>query len=315
MTSDRVLSSLAQPTNYVAQAYESRTNQLEGERSQEAETQRQSDNDMLKVFEFAGDGHVNEAKHYAQLKGLQVPEEIYSNADFAKGLNLSGKFYGDDPVAAQKFTTAWMSSPGGDFNQRFTLAQQAAGVPVNPQDRDYQRKIQFEEWKLKNLPNQSGGFSLTGGQTRYDAGGNVLASQPAQPPVSRFEAGQKAYNEVAGSGLASPEQAENARLQAIQYWDEAYGQPQQPAQPVFQGRGASTGLTNADPLQASQQAIGQREGEIGVNPYQTAPLPAPAPAQQIPSGLPPGSVMIGTANGRPVYQAPNGERFIDDGNP
>lgn len=36
---------------------------------------------------------------------------------------------------------------------------------------------------------------------------------------------------------------------------------------------------------------------------------APAAAAQLPPGLPPNSRMIGTSNGKPVYETPNGERF------
>lgn len=291
MVDQNILSRLQQPTNVVAQAYTDRTNQLDAQREAEAKKQQdaitQRDNDMLKVFEFAGDGRTEEAKFYANQKGLQVPDEVLSNADFAKGLTLAGKIYGDDPVAAQKFTTAWMQSGGGDFQSRLTMAQQAAGKVIDPADREYQRKIQFELWKLKNLPKSgASGFSLSPGQTRYDAAGNPVASVPQGPPISRFEAGQRAAQAVMQGGLSSQEQVNQARLAAEQAWDQSFGQQN------GGGTGVSAGLAGA-PAAASQ-----------------------VPTQpQIPSGLPQGSVMIGTANGRPVYQAPNGERFIDDGNP
>jgi hypothetical protein len=154
---------LANPVNHVAQAYQARTQQFD-------EQTRQKDNDMLKVFEFAGDGRLDEAKFYAQSKGLEadVPPQVYENADFAKGLTLAGKIYGDDPVAAEKFTTAWTQNKTGDFQGRLAAAQQAAGKPIDPNDREYQRKIAFEMWKLKNVPNKDGGFTLAPGQTRYD---------------------------------------------------------------------------------------------------------------------------------------------------
>lgn len=289
-----LLSRLQQPTNTVAQAYEARTQQLDAKRQEEAAAQQkaieQRDNDMLKVFEFAGDGRTEEAKFYAQQKGLQIPEEVLGNADFAKGLTLAGKIYGDDPVAAQKFTTAWMQSNGGDFQSRLAAAQQAAGKVIDPADREYQRKIQFELWKQKNIPaSGGGGFSLTPGQTRYDASGKQIASLPAEPPISRFEAGQRAAQAVMQGGLSSQAEVEAARRAAESAWDAAYGQQS----PAAGGGGVSPGLASGG-----------------------APAAPVQPQQpQIPSGLPPGSVMIGTANGRPVYQAPNGERFIEDGNP
>ena len=391
-----VLNSLSQPVNHVARAYEARSTQLDTQRKEEAanqaKVQQQRDNDMLKVFEFAGDGRAQEAKYYAQSKGLEVPEEIYSNADFAKGLTLAGKLYGDDPESAQKFTTAWMSNPSGDLQARVMAAQQATGRPINPEDREYQRKIAFEIWKSQNLPKE--------------------------PKIDRFQAGQNAYNEVMGGMTGSAEAADAARAEAQKHWDAEYGRRGQTVSPGLSGGitnlpgfgtapplsvsnnnpgnmrpvGQTTGFQKFDTPQAgmdamrndlaikiagnssamtsrfgpgyqptlanviatwappeenntaqyvmyvSQQAgIGPNQvltpadidrivpamikmegGQQATNYYgqQANPAPSdPSAGQQVPSGLPQGSVMIGTANGRPVYQAPNGERFIDDGNP
>lgn len=292
-----LLNQLAAPVNNVAQAYESRTSALQQQDKAEADLQRQKDNDMLKVFEFAGDGQVNEAKYYAQTKGLEIPQEIYSNADFAKGLTLAGKIYGDDPVAAQKFTTAWVQNPTGDFQTRLAAAQQAAGKAIDPNDREYQRKIQFEMWKMKNIPKDP--FTLNPGETRYDGTGKPMASTPPKPPVDRFKAGADAYNATLQSGMATDAQANAARESAYKEWDQIYGQP--PAPPVPPA--ASPGLTGGGFSPAPAPLAPQNGAVTSTQP------------PQIPSGLPQGSVMIGTANGRPVYQAPNGDRFVDDGNP
>lgn len=393
-----LLTSLSQPVNNVAQAYETRTNALTAERAaqqkaeQDAQTQR--DNDMLKVFEFAGDGRTNEARIYAQNKNLQIPEEIYADSDFSKGLTLAGKLYGQDPGAAQKFSQNWASTRGqGDFMSRLQLAQQAAGVPIDPNDREYQRKIAFELWKQKNIPEK--------------------------PGIDRFKAGQDAYNKVMDTGLNTPQQADAARADAYKYWDQEYGAQGRAspglvgggdvslpgfgtAPPVSTGPlsvrnnnpgnmrpvGASTGFQQFSSPEEGMQAMrndlalkisGQSQAmqarfgpnyqptlanviatwappeenntpqyvmfvsrQTGISPHQPLSIadidrivpamiqmeggsqagqyfgasPAGQPQQQpVPSGLPQGSVMIGTANGRPVWQAPTGERFIDDGNP
>lgn len=294
--SQGLLNNLANPTNHVAEAYQARTKQFDDQ-------QRQKDNDMLKVFEFAGDGHIEEARYYAQNKGLEVPQEIYSNADFAKGLTLAGKIYGDDPVAAQKFTTAWIQNPQGDFQSRLAAAQQAAGKVIDPLDREFQRKIRLEQWKIDHKGREP--YTLSPGETRYE-GGKAVASTPAKPPIDRFKAGADAYNASVQSGLSTPQQAEAARQSAYQEWDAIYGQNPAGA--------ASQGLVGG---QAPASAQVPAQGTFSPAP---APLAQPAPASsytqpQIPSGLPPGSVMIGTSNGKAVYQAPNGDRFIDDGNP
>lgn len=292
----------ANSINPTQAAYEARETKLGEQHAAESkaalDAQTRRDNDMLKVFEFAGDGQVDAAKYYAKSKGLEIPEQIYSNADFAKGLALSGKLYGDDPEAAHKFTNAWMQTQG-DLNTRITSAQQAAGKPVNSADRDYQRKIQFEEWKLKNLPNSGSGgdssFTLEPGKSRIIADGTVIASMPAEPPISRYEAVQKTINSLLSSGMSSQEEIDREAKRAGELWDAAYG-----------NNTASTGITGGmqDPMAASNNAISQRQSEIGVNPYQTQ--------DRLPAGLPEGSVLIGTASGRPVYQTPDGRRFIDD---
>ncbi len=45
------------------------------------------------------------------------------------------------------------------------------------------------------------------------------------------------------------------------------------------------------------------------------PTQSLASPSQIPSGLPQGSSQIGTSGGKPVYKAPNGDMFIDNGAP
>lgn len=233
---NNIVNRIANPVNEVASAYQGRTNQLtqqrEAESAKEAAAQQQRDNEMLKVFEFAGDGYVDEARYYAQQKGIEVPDAVYKNADFAKGLTLAGKIYGNDPAAAQKFTQAWMGTQG-DFDTRLTQAQQAAGVPINPEDRELQRKIEFERWKLNNVPRGSDSFTLGPNDVRYGSDGTEIARGPSQPPISRYEAGQKAYNEAMGSLTGSPDIAEQAMQRAYAEWDAAYGNQgggQQPMQ-------------------------------------------------------------------------------------
>jgi hypothetical protein len=184
-----IIGSLLQPVNNVAKGFGERTAQFQA-------ADAAKDKDMLKVFEYAGDGHTDEARLFAQQKGLQVPDGIFENADMAKGLTLAGKIYGDDPAAAQKFTTAWMANQNGDFRTRLTAAQQAAGVAINPSDREYKQKIDFELWKLQNIPEK--------------------------PPISRFEAGQKAYD-VVMQGLSDVGTANQARLDATKNWDTEFG--------------------------------------------------------------------------------------------
>lgn len=297
MVQSNLVNSLAAPKNAVADAYQAKTQQFQAQ-------DRQRDNDMLKVFEYAGDGNTEAAQYYAKSKGLQVPEQVYQNSDFAKGLALSGKFYGDDPEAAQKFTQSWMQNQGGDFDARMTAAETAAGKPVNKADREYQRKIDFEKWKIQNGV-EGKSFSLGPGQTHYDASGRPVASVPGQPPISRFQAGQNAYNSVMQSGLSDAGAAEQARQTAYGEWDKSF--LPSPAAPPAGGGTASPGLTGGVP---TAPAIPQQPAPVAGQGAAAVTQPP-----QIPSGLPQGSVMIGTSNGKAVYQDPQGNRYVDDGNP
>ncbi len=150
---NNIINGLAQPVNHVAQAYERRTQKIENDRKEEQANQaaavKQRDEQMLQVFEFAGDGRTEEAKILAQQKGLNVPEEIYSNGDFAKGLAAAGSFYGDDPQGAQRFAMAWMQTRDNpDYAQRVLKASQMAGKPIDPEDRRFQQKMALEKWKV-----------------------------------------------------------------------------------------------------------------------------------------------------------------------
>lgn len=406
MANGNILQSLQQPVNSVAKAYTERTTQLA---TQDAAAQKSRDDIMGKVFEFAGDGRTDEAKFMAQQHGVEIPEEVLTNSDFSKGLSLAGKFYPQDPAAAQKFTMAWMQNQQGDFQSRLVAAQQATGVPIDPADREYQRKMHFELWKVRSIPKD--------------------------PDVSRFKAGQDSYDSVM-KGMGTAADAEAARQSALSNWNTEYGGQNAAGSPAAQpislpafgtapamdGNGApmnpmsvrnnnpgnmrpvgaSTGMQKFDTPQdglramrkdlvakingASRMMKAQHGAKYtptlaniistwappaendtaayvmfvsqktGIGPSQVvtqadidrlipamiefeggnkasqyfggqqpqgtqmsvgatdAPQQAQNP-QAIPSGLPQGSVMIGTANGRPVYQDPQGNRYVDDGNP
>ena len=145
----------ANSANNVKDSFDAKTAQIEQERAQQ---QKQQDADFHTVVKYASDGLTNEARYFAQSKGINVPEEVYKNADFAKGLSIAGDLY-DDPMAAQKFATAYISS-GGDMMSRYQAGLGAAGKPMSKDDRElnlYARKLQLQ---------QQYGFSLTPAQLR-----------------------------------------------------------------------------------------------------------------------------------------------------
>lgn len=295
----------ANSTNNVRDAFDSRTAQIDQQRAQE---EKQRDQDFHTVVKYASDGLTNEAKYFAQQKGINVPEEVFRNADFAKGLAIAGDLY-DDPVAAQKFTTAYVSTQG-DRMARYNAALAAGGKPLGKDDRElnlYAKKLQLQQQYGGSGADR--GFSLSPGETRYDANGNVVAAVPKEDDGA-YEAYSKAYNAAISSGLMNAEMADAAAKQAVAQYKSM--RPAQPTLPQstnpYAGRGnpaINTPYNQIDPMMIDSN------GEL---------LPPQAPNQnintnQIPIGLPAGSVMIGTANGRPVYRDPQGNEYIDDGNP
>jgi len=290
----------ANSTNNVRDAFDSRTAQMEQQRAKE---EKQRDDDFHTVVKYASDGLTNEAKYFAQQKGINVPEEVYKNADFAKGLAIAGDLY-DDPAAAQKFTTAYVSAQG-DRMSRYNAALAAGGKPLGKDERElnlYARKLQMQQQYGDKADK---GFSLSPGESRYDSNGNIVASSPKEDNGA-YEAYAKAYNAAISSGLMTEEMADAAAKRAVAQYMSM--KPQQQLTNPYAGRGnpaINTPYNNIDPVMIDSN------GEL---------LPPQAPNQnintnQIPVGLPAGSVMIGTANGRPVYRDPQGNEYIDDGNP
>lgn len=306
---DSLVNQLTAPVNSVQEGYQNVNSQIMA-------AQNLHDNNMLKVFEFAGDGQVDAAKAFAASKGIQVPPEVLANADLAQGLAIAGKVYGKDPNAAQKFTTAWMQNQGMPLEQRVLTSSTQAGAPIDPEDRKFRGMIDMLQWKKDNLPN--GGVKTPG----------------VSPQQARFNAGQKAADTATMADLTASTQAgaaDAARQKAYQEWDTNMAK-------------ASPGLTagsdddtpddpdnlNDDgtskvPLPAVGQSSYANPPPIAAAPSApaaaaapsapTAALASPAPATtQIPSGLPPGTVSIGSSGGKAVYQDTQGNKYIDNGN-
>lgn len=304
----------ANSTNNVGDAFDSRTAQFNQERVQK---EKQQDADFHTVVKYASEGLTNEAKYFAQQKGINVPEQVFQNADFAKGLSIAGDLY-DDPVAAQKFTTAYVST-GGDLMSRYNAGLGAAGKPMSKDDRDlalYIKKLQAQQQYGGGADK---GFSLSPGESRYDANGNVIASSPKQDDGA-YEAYQKAYNAAISSGLMTEQQADAAAKRAVSQYESMkpkLSAPQVQSQNPYAGNGnpaINQSYENISPvlMDAGGNMSAPQQGQGQLTPPQA---PQIQQQTQLPVGLPQGSVMIGTANGRPVYRDPQGNEYIDDGNP
>lgn len=304
----------ANSTNNVSDAFDSRTAQFNQERVQQ---EKQQDADFHTVVKYASDGLTNEAKYFAQQKGIQVPDEVFKNADFAKGLSIAGDLY-DDPVAAQKFTTAYVST-GGDLMSRYNAGLGAAGKPMSKDERDlalYGKKLAMQQQYSSGSADNKG-FSLSAGETRYDANGNVVASAPKGS--DDFDIWNKTYNASISSGLKSEEEA---RIAA----DAAVAQKQLMSGGTTNNPTAHPANPNGNPainmpVDKIQPVIMDGRGNMSATQQgqgRLTPPPAPQVKQQtqLPAGLQQGSKLVGkTPEGYDLYQAPDGRQFYDDGKP
>lgn len=303
----------ANSTNTVGDAFDSRTAQFEQERAQK---EKQQDADFHTVVKYASDGLTNEAKYFAQQKGINVPEEVFKNGDFAKGLSIAGDLY-DDPTTAQKFTTAYMSTQG-DAMSRYNAGLGAAGKPMSKSDRDlalYAKKLQMQQQYGGGADK---GFSLSAGETHYDANGNVVASSPKQDDGA-YEAGAKAVNAYMSGGVGITDEgaqkvfdAAVARYNAMRP-QQTTSTPQQSTNP-YAGRGNPAISTPYD--QISPVDLNQPVQPLSNKLSPPAVQQKTMPAAQIPVGMPQGSSFFGKSpDGKDLYKAPDGNLYFDDGEP
>lgn len=304
----------AQSANNVGDAFDSRTAQLEQERAQK---EKQQDADFHTVVKYASDGLTNEARYFAQQKGINVPDEVFKNGDFAKGLSIAGDLY-DDPATAQKFTTAYMSTQG-DAMSRYSAGLGAAGKPMSKSDRElalYAKKLQMQQQYGGGADK---GFSLSAGETRYDSNGNVIAASPKQDDGA-YEAGVKAVNAylsggvgVTDDGMQKVYDAAVSRYKDMHPQQATSAAPPQSTNP-YAGRGNPAVTT---PYQNIQPVIMDGSGNMSATQQgqgRLTPPPAPQAQQQTQSStvIPQDYKLIGkTPEGYNLYQAPDGEQYAD----
>lgn len=273
--------------NPMGAAFDSRTAVLEQKRKQE---QEQKDNDFHTVVKYASEGLTNEARYYAQQKGLSVPDEVYRNADFASALSTAKDLY-DDPIAAQKYATAYMSVQG-DRLAKYNAGLAAAGKPIGKDERElnlYARKLAIQQ-RYSGGGGSDKGFTLSAGQTRYDANGNPVAT--AQDTGGEYEAYSKAYNAAISSGLMTQEDADNAGKKAVEQYRAM--RPQQQSYGSQQSHGGvfdDSSLSNLPQLEigadgkliVSQSSVPIAGQPLANNPNNppNRPMQMPLPSQAV----------------------------------
>lgn len=265
----------AQSANPTLDAYNTRTQQI-------AQTslaqQKVQDDNTQRVFDLAAAGHTDEAKFVAQQKGLNIPDQIYQNGALVQSLSLAGKIHPDDPVAAQKFATAFSSTPG-DFDTRVNTAMQAAPV-TDPNDRKLQRDIQlaratsnikatepmtpYEQAQIANEREKNRQNSLDYGVTP------VPQAPAAASPAPGAQPGNAGMNLAAADPLANSGTNLNNDTASI---NKAMGaEPSPAAAPV-------TGGPAAPPPSAGQPASG---GAPEAAPPSSTVTPAAIPGATLP---------------------------------
>ena len=123
-------------------------NERAAEQASEMKAQTKRDNDMLKAFDYAGDGNIEQAQYIAKAGGFTLPPETLSNADMSKGIALAGKLYGGDKNNAQKFSLAWMQlSDIDDPRERALKASENTGFALDPNDRKFRQAMEMEVFK------------------------------------------------------------------------------------------------------------------------------------------------------------------------
>lgn len=211
--------------NPTRDAFDARSQQLQQQHDNDSlkiqQEQDRKDKDFHQVLQYAGDGFVEEARYFAKSKGIDVPEAIFSNSAFAKGAAMSKDFYDGNPEAQQKYTMAFVSAPG-DIQAKHAAAMQMAGPPVNQDEREFRNKTRLMQYEWNNKPRsgEDSGFTLTPGQSRYDASGKVIASAADN---GEYEAYQKAFNSAI-NGMMTAEQADEAGQLAVQQYRNFQGQ-------------------------------------------------------------------------------------------
>jgi hypothetical protein len=343
MASERLLQNLSSGTNHAMEAYDDRTATLQKQRDADFQKQRQmradanteidrKDNEMHNVFKLAGNGFIEEARFFAQSKGLQVPEDIYKNADLAKGLALSKDMYPNDPENAQKFTMAWMQSDG-DERQRVAKAQQIAGLARNPEDRQFDKQIALKQWEIQNEPPAGirefnyytsmpedeqeqyrqfkSKFGDQGGMTEYqratlqqrgaEYGNEMLMNKlkyvadRVQPFAERFDIPR--------------EEIEKLEAKYAEEYDRLFNTSPQPSSNLM----SAPSSVYADPEAAHAAAVQNRQAEIGQNQYQREELSQESPlAQPSPNDVQfAGTTMINGARYNVYQDRRTGKQFYE----
>lgn len=122
---------------------------IPGAGNQLLQMKKERDGMIAKVLDMSAAGNVDEARYLARQNGIELPNEMYANGEFARALSLSAKAYPDEPQKAQMFAQAYMSNPGG-LQERVNAGIQAGGMPTSASQRQLSNQMALLEWKKAN---------------------------------------------------------------------------------------------------------------------------------------------------------------------
>lgn len=114
------------------------------------------DKQVAGVMEMISNGHADEARHVAQRNGIQIPENLFQNADIARAMAFSQKAYPNESDKGHVFYQAFIQTQG-DMMAKVNAGIAAAGRPENTAQRELQKAMALALFN-NNLPPKSETF-------------------------------------------------------------------------------------------------------------------------------------------------------------
>jgi hypothetical protein len=168
--------------------------------------QQENDKKIERVVDMAAAGDVAAAQFFAKQHGINIPQEIFANGDFAKASSLAAKLYPDEADKAQRFAQAFMANPNGDIGQRAFAAMKVAGTATNAAQRTLNNQIALLKWKAAN-PSASGQLTLKDSFRNVSGVGLVQIMPDGSTRVVQQDQG-KSYNEMVMEAAKSIQQSD-----------------------------------------------------------------------------------------------------------
>lgn len=254
---------------------QARLAQIPGAGAQLMQMRKERDNQITQVLEMAANGNVDTARFLARQNGLNIPDQMFTNGDVARGMTLAAKAYPDEPNKAQVFFQAYMQAPGG-LDEKVNAGMNAGGRPTTASQRQLANSIALLKYKAANpqltTTNPYKRYQNVAGVGLVDLaaeGGPAVALGPRFDyqralqenikSVSNASMGTKTADQIYADAKMLTDRMAEAATQSAPVQSGLTATPQAPM-PVVQAPVASPQLNNA-PVQGSIVVKNPRTGE------------------------------------------------------